>query len=29
MVSDKADSGAASQAIHDVVEAVRTGRPLR
>jgi len=29
MVGDEADSAAASQAIHDVVEAVRTGRPLR
>jgi pimeloyl-ACP methyl ester carboxylesterase len=29
MVSDEADSAAASQAIHDLVEAVRTGRPLR
>jgi len=29
MVSDPADSAAASQAIHDVVEAVRTARPLR
>jgi pimeloyl-ACP methyl ester carboxylesterase len=29
MLSDPADSAAASQAIHDVVEAVRTGRPLR
>jgi pimeloyl-ACP methyl ester carboxylesterase len=29
MVSDPADSGAASRAIHDVVAAVRTGRPLR
>ena len=29
MVSDQADSAAASQAIHDVVEAVRTARPLR
>ena len=29
MVSDHADSAAASQAIHDVVEAVRTARPLR
>jgi hypothetical protein len=29
MVSDEADSAAASQAIHDVLEAVRTGRPLR
>ena len=28
MVSDQADSAAASQAIHDVVEAVRTARPL-
>ena len=28
MVSDKTDSAAASQAIHDVVEAVRTARPL-
>jgi pimeloyl-ACP methyl ester carboxylesterase len=29
MISDHADSAAASQAIHDVVEAVRTARPLR
>jgi pimeloyl-ACP methyl ester carboxylesterase len=29
MVSDEADSAAASRAIHDVVEAVRTGRQLR
>jgi hypothetical protein len=29
MVSDEAASAAASQAIHDLVEAVRTGRPLR
>ncbi len=29
MVSDQADSAAASQAIHEVVEAVRTARPLR
>jgi pimeloyl-ACP methyl ester carboxylesterase len=29
MVSDPADSAAASQAIHDVVDAVRTSRPLR
>jgi pimeloyl-ACP methyl ester carboxylesterase len=29
MISDQADSAAASQAIHDVVEAVRTARPLR
>jgi pimeloyl-ACP methyl ester carboxylesterase len=29
MVSDEGDSAAASQAIHDVVEAVRTARPLR
>jgi pimeloyl-ACP methyl ester carboxylesterase len=29
MVSDEADSAAASQAIHDVVEAVRSARPLR
>jgi pimeloyl-ACP methyl ester carboxylesterase len=28
MISDEADSAAASQATHDVVEAVRTGRPL-
>ncbi len=28
MVGDQADSAAASQAIHDVIEAVRTGRPL-
>ena len=29
MISDPADSAAASQAIHDVIEAVRTARPLR
>jgi pimeloyl-ACP methyl ester carboxylesterase len=29
LLDDQADSAAASQAIHDVVEAVRTGRPLR
>jgi pimeloyl-ACP methyl ester carboxylesterase len=29
LVSDEADSAAASQAIHDVVEAVRTAQPLR
>jgi pimeloyl-ACP methyl ester carboxylesterase len=28
LISDEADSAAASQAVHDVVEAVRTGRPL-
>jgi pimeloyl-ACP methyl ester carboxylesterase len=28
MVSDQADSAAASQAIHDVIQAVRTARPL-
>jgi pimeloyl-ACP methyl ester carboxylesterase len=28
LLDDQADSAAASQAIHDVVEAVRTGRPL-
>ena len=28
MISDQADTAAASQAIHDVVEAVRTARPL-
>jgi len=28
MISDETDSAAASQAIHDVVEAVRTARPL-
>src|SRR4051794_29426007 len=29
MVSDETDSAAASQAVHDVVQAVRTARPLR
>jgi len=28
LISDQADAAAASQAIHDVVTAVRTGRPL-
>jgi hypothetical protein len=28
MISDEADSAAASHAIQDVVEAVRTARPL-
>ena len=28
LLDDQADSAAASQAIHDVVEAVRTARPL-